>query len=185
MTATVPASVSPPAPQTATITGTVTMASKPLPFAVVYLEDAPIEPNAKMTARIDNQQMSFAPFITVLPAGGKVTFANSDPFPHNVFSPDAEKFNMGTIAQHQAVAHVFPKSGAYTLLCNLHPGMLGYIVVTPSSYFGKTDAKGHYAIKAVPPGTHQVTAWSPRLPLATQSVTAKGGDATLDFELHR
>lgn len=167
------------------ISGTLTMAGKPLPFGVVYLEDAPIDPNAKMTARIDNRQMAFVPFVTVIPAGGKVTFANSDPFPHNVFSPDADKFNMGTISHNQMVVHSFPKPGEYSLLCNLHPGMLGYVVVAPSSYFSKTDAKGHYAIKGVPAGTYKITAWSPRVPTETKTVDVKGGDTTLDFELHR
>ena len=183
MPGTVP--VVPPPATSSSVSGNLTMAGKPLPFAVVYLEDAPIDPNARMTARIDNRQMAFVPFVTVIPAGGKVTFLNSDPFPHNVFSPDADKFNMGTISQNQMLVHSFPKAGEYSLLCNLHPGMLGYIVVAPSSYFAKTDAKGHYAIKAVPPGTYKVTAWSPRLPTETKSVDVKGVDATLDFELHR
>jgi plastocyanin len=175
---------SPPA-TSFSVSGNLTMAGKALPFAVVYLEDAPIDPNAKMTARIDNRQMAFVPFVTVIPAGGKVTFHNSDPFPHNVFSPDADKFNMGTISHNQMLVHAFPKAGEYSLLCNLHPGMLGYIVVAPSSYFAKTDAKGHYAMKGVPPGAYKITAWSPRLPTETKSVDVKGGDATLDFELHR
>lgn len=183
MTASAPVT-SPPA-TSFSVSGNVTMAGKALPFAVVYLEDAPIDANAKMTARVDNRQMAFVPFVTVIPAGGKVTFQNSDPFPHNVFSPDADKFNMGTISHNQMLVHSFPKAGEYSLLCNLHPGMLGYIVVAPSSYFAKTDTKGHYAIKAVPPGTYKVTAWSPRLPTETKSVDVKGGDATLDFELHR
>lgn len=182
-TAAVPAEA--PAATSSAITGTVTSASKPLPFAVVYLEDAPIDATAKMTAVINNRQMSFTPFVTVIPAGGKITFTNSDPFPHNVFSPDADKFNMGTINQNQGMVHVFPKPGAYSLLCNLHPGMLGYLVVAPSSYFGKADAKGHYTIKAVPPGTYKATAWAPRLATTTQPVVVKAGDATLDFELHR
>ena len=185
MTAIAPVPAPAPTATKFAINGTLTMATKALPFGVVYLEDAPIEPTAKMTARIDNQGMAFIPFVTVIPVGGKVTFSNSDPFPHNVFSSDAEKFNMGTISQHQALVHAFTKPGEYSLLCNLHPGMLGYVVVAPSSYFAKTDGKGHYAIKNVPPGTYKATAWSPRLPTATQSVTVKDGDATLDFELHR
>jgi plastocyanin len=176
----------PPAvPASLSITGTVTSHAKPLPVAVVYLEDAPIAPDAKMTAWIDNKQMAFGPFLTVIPVGGKVTFHNSDPFPHNVFSPDAEKFNMGTIAQGGAFVHTFPKAGTYSLLCNLHPGMLGYLVVTPSSYFGKTDGKGHFTIKAVPAGTYKITAWSPRLAPTTLSVTVMEKDATVDFDLQR
>ena len=184
-TAVSPPAVVLPAATSLSITGLVISMGKPQPFAVVYLEDAPIEPTAKMTALIDNKTMAFMPFVTVIPVGGKVTFKNDDPFPHNVFSPDAEKFNMGTISQHQAMIHGFPKAGAYTLLCNLHPGMLGYLIVAPSSYFAKTDAKGHYTIKAVPPGTYKATAWAARLPTVTQPVVVKSGDATLDFDLHR
>lgn len=184
MAATPPPVVAPTATSFA-ISGTLTMGGKDLPFGVVYLEEAPTNPNAKMTAAIDNRQMAFIPFVTVIPAGGKVTFRNDDPFPHNVFSPDADKFNMGTISHNQVLVHTFPKAGEYSLLCNLHPGMLGYVVVAPSTYFSKTDGKGHYTIKNVPAGTYKVTAWSPRLPTETKSVELKGGDATLDFELHR
>ncbi len=180
-----PTAPPPAAPTALVITGAVSSGSKPLAFAVVYLEDAPIEPDAKMTARIDNKAMSFVPFVTVIPAGGKVIFHNSDPFPHNVFSPDSGKFNMGTISHEQAMVHAFKSAGTYSLLCNLHPGMLGYLVVAPSSYFAKADAKGRYTIKAVPPGTYKATAWAPRMTPVTQSVQVKDKDATLDFELHR
>lgn len=177
----------PAAPTASSITGVVATVPKGVAAnAVVYIEDAPIEPSAKMTANVDNRTMTFIPFVTVIPAGGRVVFHDSDPFPHNVFSPDAEKFNMGTISQGQVIAHAFKNAGAYTLLCNLHPGMLGYVVVSPSSYFGKADARGHYTIKDVPAGTYKVTAWAPRQIPVTQSVTVKGGsEATLDFELHR
>lgn len=174
-----------PTPTSFAISGTVTSHAKPLAVAVVYLEDAPIAPDAKMTAWVENKQMAFLPFLTVIPVGGKVTFHNADPFPHNVFSPDAEKFNMGTIAQSGAFVHSFPKAGAYSLLCNLHPGMLGYVVVTPSSYFAKTDAKGHYTIKAVPRGTYKITAWAPRTTPSTSSVSLTDKDATIDLEVQR
>jgi len=152
--------------------------------AVVYLEDAPIEPTAKMSATVDNRQMTFAPFLAVVPVGGHVVFHNSDPFPHNVFSPDNDKFNIGVIAQGAATSHTFKTPGKYTLLCNLHPGMIGYVIVLPSSYFAKSDAKGHYTIKDVPPGTYKVTAWAPRQQPVTQS-SKVDGDVTLDFQLHR
>ena len=31
--------------------------------------------------------MNFIPFVSVAAVGAKVVFANSNPFPHNVFSP--------------------------------------------------------------------------------------------------
>jgi plastocyanin len=153
--------------------------------AVVYLEDAPIEPTAKMSTTIDNHNMTFSPFVAVVPVGGKIVFHNSDPFPHNVFSPDNEKFDMGVIPLGQARGRSFKAAGHYALLCNLHPGMLGFVLVTPSSYVAKADGKGHFRMKDVPNGTYKITAWAPRQQPVTQSVTVKGGDVTLDFELHR
>ncbi len=153
--------------------------------AVVYLEDAPIEPTAKMSVTIDNHQMLFSPFVAVIPAGGKIVFHNSDPFPHNVFSSDHERFDMGAIPQGQGRVRAFKAPGSYALLCNLHPGMLGYVLVTPSSYSAKADGKGHYTLRNVPNGTYKITAWAPRVTPSTQSVTVKGNDVSVDFDLHR
>jgi plastocyanin len=170
------------------IAGTVT--TKPAAMqglAVVYLEDGPKDdvPSHLQTATIDNRQMNFIPFVSVVAVGGKVVFTNEDPFPHNVFSPDGEKFNMGNIPQNGAHQRVFHSPGAYSLLCNLHPGMIGYLLVTPSTWAVKTDAKGKFLMKHVPAGTYKVTAWAPRQSPVTQSVTVTDVDATVTFDLHR
>jgi plastocyanin len=181
-----PVAAAPAGPVHAVISGAVETVPKfSAGHAVVYLEDAPIAPGAKMTATVANKLMNYTPYVSVVPAGGKVLFRNDDPFPHNVFSADGERFDIGTLAQGETKARVFKTAGSYSLLCNLHPGMLGYVVVTPSSYYAKADSHGHFAIKDVPAGTYKVTAWAPRLPPATQSVTVKDGDVTINFDLHR
>jgi len=180
--------VPPPSVPRGNVVGTVTTHPTGLAsLAVVYLEDGPQEdaPSRLQTVTIANKQMNFLPYVSVVATGGKVVFANEDPFPHNVFSPDGEKFNMGNIPQNGAHVRVFKTPGAYSLLCNLHPGMLGYLVVTPSTWAARTDGKGRYALKHVPVGTYKVTTWAPRLPPVTQSVTVAEGDVTLDFDLHR
>ncbi len=134
---------------------------------------------------IDNRQMMFLPFVAVAAAGARVAFHNSDPFPHNVFSPDNEKFNLGNLPQSGTRTRVFEHPGAYTLLCNLHPGMIGYLLVTPTTHFARVDAKGTYQLKDVPVGTYRVTAWAPRMTAATQSVTVTQGSVTANFEIHR
>jgi len=175
-----------PAVAHAIISGLVTTTPKTSAgHAVVYLEDAPVEPTAKMTATVTNKMMSYVPYVSVVPVGGKVVFRNDEPFPHNVFSSDGERFNIGNLAQNEARVRVFKTPGSYALLCNLHPGMLGYVVVTPSSYYAKADLQGHFTIKDVPPGAYKITAWAPRLPPSTQSVTVKDGDVSANFDLHR
>ncbi len=175
----------PPAPATANVTGTITSPKGPAANAVVYIEGLPVAPTAKMTTTVSNKMMNFLPYVAVVPVGGKVNFYNGDPFPHNVFSTDGEGFNMGMIPPNEGRARVFKNPGAYSLLCNLHPGMLGYVVVAASSFYAKSDAHGHFTIKDVPPGTYKVTAWAPRLAAATQQVTVKDGDVATTFELHR
>jgi plastocyanin len=152
--------------------------------AVVYLEDGPKEPGMGMSAAIDNHEMAFFPFISVIAAGGTVTFGNTDPLAHNAFSPDGEGWDIGIIPSRGSVAKTFDKPNVYAVLCNLHKNMLAYLVVTPSSYFAKTDADGRYTM-SVPPGTYRATAWSPRLKPVTQSVEVTDGTATLNFDLHR
>jgi plastocyanin len=155
--------------------------------AVVYLEDGPREdqPAHLPTVTISNRKMTFIPYVTVAPVGAKVVFSNDDPFPHNVFSPDNEKFNMGSVPQNGAHVRVFKNPAAYSLLCNLHPGMLGYLLVTPSTWYARADAKGRFTVKRVPNGTYQLTAWAPRQTPVTQTVTVADGDTTANFDLHR
>ncbi len=178
--------VPPPATKQGVISGTVTAPGGLSKFAVVYLEQHPGDTNsAHQTVTIDNRQMNFIPYVAVAAVGAKVVFANTDPFPHNVFSPDNEKFNLGNLPQNGARSRVFEHPGAYSLLCNLHPGMLGYLLIVPSTHFVRVDAKGHFSMRDVPVGTWQVSAWAPRLKPVTQSVTVTEGETTATFELPR
>ena len=183
-------SAAPAAPEVhegAVVGGMTTKPPALAPYGVVYLEDGPREgaPEHPSTVTIMNRQMAFIPFVAVIAAGGKIVFGNADPFPHNVFSPDNERFNVGIIQQNTAHARTFSNPGAYSLLCNLHPGMLGYVLVTPSPWFARTDAKGKFALKHVPPGTYKVTGCAPRQTPVTESVTITDGDVPLNFDLHR
>jgi plastocyanin len=180
--------VPPPSIPRGNIVGTVT--TKPAGLVsqtVVYLEDGPKEdqPARLQTVTIANRQMNFIPYVAVAAVGARVVFSNEDPFPHNVFSPDNEKFNMGNIPQNGAHVRVFKNPGAYSLLCNLHPGMLGYLLITPSAWYARADAKGHFTMKHVPNGTYHITAWAPRQTPVTQDVTVADADVTVNFDLHR
>ena len=77
--------------------------------------------------------MQFIPHVLPVVAGTTVKFLNSDPTPHNVFSPDNEKYNLGTWPQGQSKDYVFSKCTkfpcVYTQLCRVHPEMEGFVVV--------------------------------------------------------
>ncbi len=150
--------------------------------AVVYVEDGPLD--KPVDGVMDNRQMAFVPHVVVLTKDGKFTVTNSDPFPHNAFSPDHDKWDFGVLAAHGTRSKRFEKPGVYTVLCNMHPNMKGYVVAVPSSYFAKADGKGQFAIAGVAKGKYHVTAWAPGVKPVTQSVQVDG-DVPVSFELHR
>ncbi|HEY8039703.1 MAG TPA: carboxypeptidase regulatory-like domain-containing protein [Polyangiaceae bacterium] len=151
---------------------------------VVYLEDAPKEPGEATSAAIDVHHKEFTPFISVITAGGTVTFGNQDALTHHVFSPDLQEWDTGYLRKGDTAGRRFDALGAVAFLCNIHPEMIGYLLVIPSTYFGRVGDDGRYVIAHVPPGTYKATAWAPRMPTTTQSVTVgSAGAVTANFEL--
>jgi hypothetical protein len=58
---------------------------------------------------------------------------------------------------------VFDRPGLVTLGCNIHDGMIGYIYVTDSPFFGRSDASGQLQLHGLPPGSYTLTAWHPQM----------------------
>jgi plastocyanin len=184
-----PAVPKPPA-GTPRIVGTVVSSTRQPPGAprgaVVYLEDAPKQPGVAMAAEIVVRNKDFTPFVAVVTTGGTVTFGNSDALTHHVFSPELGAWDTGYLQKDQTAARRFDVPGAVSLLCNIHPEMIGYVLVIPSTYYGRVGADGRYAVDDVPSGTYRATAWAPRMQPVSQTVTVgSAAPATLDFDLRR
>jgi plastocyanin len=157
--------------------------------AVVYLQQVP-GTSAPTTETMDQTKMQFMPHVLAVVAGSTVKFANSDPTPHNVFSPDYEKYNLGTFPQGQSKDYTFSKCTkfpcVYTQLCRIHPEMEGFVVVLQNKYFAVSDREGKFEIKDVPPGSYTVGVWHPKLKGQSKPVVVVAGKpAELDFTLTR
>ena len=158
--------------------------------AVVFLLEAPGAEVPAEPVTMDQRKMQFIPHVLPIVAGTTVKFLNSDPTPHNVFSPDGEKYNLGTWPQGQSKDYTFSKCTkfpcAYTQLCRVHPEMEGFVVVLPNAYFAVSDKDGHFEIKGVPAGAYKVGVWHPKLKGQPQAVTVEAGKAAaVDFTLAR
>ncbi len=147
---------------------------KYLEDTVVYLKNVP-GTFPKRTESMDQKGMKFLPHVLTVTQGDTVKFLNHDNVAHNVYSPDAEGYNLGTFKQDETRTYTFEKPGTYTQLCSIHPEMLGYIFVGQNPYAAAVDAKGHYAIKDVPPGTYQLEVWNAKLKMPAKSVTVAAG----------
>jgi len=134
---------------------------------------------------MDQKGMLFIPHVLPVVRGTTVRFLNSDPLPHNVFSPEA-KYNLGTWPQGETKDQKFDKPGVYTQLCRVHPEMESVVVVLDTPYFAATDKTGAFEIENVPPGTYTLVAWSEKLKGVKQPITVEAGKrATVNLALSR
>lgn len=160
--------------------------AKYLPETVVYLKSVPGSHPAR-THEMDQRGMQFLPHVLPVTQGDTVKFLNHDNVAHNVYSPDGEGYNLGSFKQGEAASFVFKKTGVYTQLCSIHPEMLAYVFVGQNPFAAAVDAKGHYAIHDVPPGTWQLAVWNgDKLKAPDRTVTVAAGKAlTENFSLKR
>jgi plastocyanin len=159
--------------------------------SVVYVDAIPGKtfPAPSQHPVMDQKGLLFQPHIIVVEQGTTVDFLNSDNVQHNVFWPSigGDKkagHNLGTWPKGEKRSWKFDHPGAAPLLCNVHPEMAGYIVVSPTPYFAETDASGAYTIKDVPDGSYTVVAWHEGAKNQSKPVAVKG-DTTQDFTLSK
>ncbi len=119
---------------------------------------------APRTVIMDQKHKQFVPNMLIIQTGTGVDFPNSDQIEHQVYSFSVPKpFQLSLYAGHKYPPIVFDKPGLVVIGCNIHDQMIGYIYVTSSPYFGRSDGSGHWIVRDVPAGSYRITAWHPRL----------------------
>jgi len=141
---------------------------QPVPEIVVFVKElgVAIDPHrAPQSAVMDQRDVRFEPHILVVEKGARVEFPNSDTVAHHVYSfsrPNEFVLPLykGTPPAPIAMQH----DGVVTLGCNIHDGMLGYIVVVETSAFGTTDEQGQVTVSVSDDASgYEVSIWSPRI----------------------
>ena len=157
--------------------------------SVVYLDTIAGKtfPAPKDHPVMDQKGLMFAPHILVVQQGTTVEFLNSDTVQHNAFwtaiNGDRKAgHNLGTWPKGEKRPFTFAKPGVVPVLCNVHPEMAGYIIVSPTPYFAETDDSGNFKIKDVPDGSYTVTAWHEGAKNQSKPVMVSGGGKA-DFTL--
>jgi plastocyanin len=159
--------------------------------SVVYVEAVPGKtfPAPTQHVTIDQKGLMFVPHITAVEQGTTVEFLNSDSVAHNVFWPSISGnkklgHNLGTWPKGQRQSFKFDNPGVVSLLCNVHPEMAAYVIVSPTPYFAETNAAGEFKIENVPDGAYSVTAWHEGAKNKSNPVKV-AGDTAADFTLSK
>lgn len=84
---------------------------------------------------------AFAPTLTTVPVGAKVTFKNGTEFSHLVTGANQAWGSRDIeVAPGASVTYAFAKAGVYPYACALHRGMSGVIVVGDASAIARAAA---------------------------------------------
>lgn len=136
-------------------------------------------------AVIDQKNKTFLPHVLPLPAGGTVTFKNTDPFVHRIISDsDTKKLRMELAYEGATMEATFDQSGIVELWCDDHKRMQAWILVMETAFFAVTNEKGHFSIPNIPAGRYTVEVWHEALGAQTQEIEVKEGeDIKVDFKL--
>jgi hypothetical protein len=139
------------------------------------LPPLPAKPSTEIVDQINKE---FVPRVKPILVGSFVEFPNQDHIRHEVYSFSTPKpFELPLYAGKPAKPLKFDKPGVVVLGCNIHDWMIGYIYVSESPYFAKTDANGAAELH-LPDGGYSVRVWHPQMKspenATQQSLTVAG-----------
>ena len=92
---------------------------------------APARPAATAVATdaVSIRNFAFSPSVVTVPVGTTVTWTNADVEQHTVTARD-RSFNSDAVASDKSFAFTFDKAGSFDYFCQIHPQMVGLVVVT-------------------------------------------------------
>lgn len=128
--------------------------------AVVWIEGPRAGGGAGETIRIAQESKRFVPRVAIVPRQGTVDFPNNDPVYHNVFSVSgSNRFDLGLYRSGASKSRSFADPGLVRVYCNIHPQMVGFVMVVDSPFAAVTDRDGAFRFEGVPAGTWTLKAW--------------------------
>ena len=163
-----------------TLTGKVVLVQDGKPRAdasnaVVWIEGLP-RSGGDARLQMKSSSKRFEPHILAVPKNSTVEFPNADPIYHNVFSVSGgNRFDLGLYRSGASKSKKFDEAGLVRIYCNIHPQMIGFVLVVDSGYMAVTGPDGSFRFEGVPAGTHVVKAWHEDGAEVSQTVAVRSG----------
>jgi len=145
----------------------VDASGRPVSDAVVTLRpngSAPPPMRAGGPYRVEQKDIAFHPFVSLVPVGATVAFPNLDPFKHHVYSfSPAKRFELKLFARDELRSVTFDRPGVVSIGCNIHDSMSAYIFVTDTTWAMRSGASGAVTFRDTPAGPFTLAVWHPYL----------------------
>lgn len=128
--------------------------------AIVWIEGPPRSGGGGRPLAMVQESKRFAPRVLIVPRSGTVEFPNNDPIFHNVFSVSGgNRFDLGLYRSGATKSRSFGEPGLVRVYCNIHPQMVGFLMVVDSDFAAVTDRSGAFHFEGVPAGSWTLKAW--------------------------
>jgi plastocyanin len=177
-------------PTGGTVEGRVVLlrAGTPVPDAsnaVVWIEGARGGGSAPSEGQMKSEQKRFTPRVVLVRPNATVQFPNADSIYHNAFSVSGgNRFDLGLYRSGASREKKFEETGLVRVYCNIHPQMVGFVMVVDSGFAAVTGPDGTFRFDGVPPGSLVVKAWHEESGETQTPLTVGGGsDAPLTIRL--
>jgi hypothetical protein len=113
------------------------------------------------TAQMAQTGKRFEPKVLAVAKNATVEFPNTDPVYHNVFSVSgSNRFDLGLYRSGATKSKKFEDAGVVRVYCNIHPQMVGFVLVVDSDYVAVTGPDGTFRFDNLPPGNYTLKVWS-------------------------
>jgi plastocyanin len=153
--------------------------------AVVWIEGARGGGPAPAAGQMKSEQKRFTPRVVLVRPNATVQFPNADAIYHNAFSVSgANRFDLGLYRSGASREKKFEEPGLVRVYCNIHPQMIGFVMVVDSGFAAVTGPDGAFRFDGVPHGMLVVKAWHEEGGETQVPVTVgPGSDAPLTVRL--
>jgi plastocyanin len=151
----------------------------------IFLEGPGLRKADPVNTEMVQENLHFLPDFLVVPLGSSVSFPNSDPVFHNVFSlSKARQFDLGYYPAGQTRKVTFNQSGVVQVYCHLHSQMNAAILVVPNASHTRPKPDGTFLLADVPLGVYTVVVWHKSAGFFKRKVElTANGTGTLDFTI--
>jgi plastocyanin len=128
--------------------------------AIVWIEGPRRATGSGGPLKMVQESKRFAPRVLIVPRQGTVEFPNKDPIFHNVFSVSGgNRFDLGLYRSGATKSRSFVEPGLVRVYCNIHPQMVGFLMVVDADFAAVTDRSGSFRFEGVPAGSWTLKAW--------------------------
>lgn len=113
---------------------------------------------------ISQKDKKFAPYLTVVQTGSRVTFENQDNITHHIYSLNSDQRFDFKLQQNEKDKYLSFKSPQKIAMgCNIHDWMAGHILVVNTPYFSMSNELGSVHLKDIPSGEYELAIYHPQL----------------------